>query len=180
MAVKTIKELMIPVSEYATVHKDATLYEAVAALEKAQSEFDKNRYHHRAILVLDEKDNVVGKLGQLAMLRALEPKYEHIELGRFGYSRKYMEALMDKFNLWEEPLDHICKKAFGNKVHHFMDKPAESELIDENASLSAAIHQLVMGWHQSLLVTEAGKIIGILRLTDVFHEVSLMMKACNP
>lgn len=179
MAVTTIKELMIPVSEYATVQKDATLYEAVAALEKAQAEFDKNRYLHRAILVLDEKDAVVGKLGQLDILRALEPKYELIELGRFGYSKKYMEALMDKFNLWEEPLDHICKKAFGNKIENFMEKPAESELIDEAASLSNAIHQLVMGCHQSLLVTRAGKAIGILRLTDVFHEVSGMIKACS-
>jgi predicted transcriptional regulator len=28
-----------------------------------------------------------------------------------------------------------------------------------------------MGHHQSLLVTRAGKIVGILRLTDVFGEI---------
>ena len=32
----SIKELMVPLSEYATVKEDATLYEAVLALEEAQ------------------------------------------------------------------------------------------------------------------------------------------------
>ena len=35
-----------------------------------------------------------------------------------------------------------------------------------------AIHQLVMGRHQSLLVTKGKDIVGILRLTDVFREIS--------
>ena len=32
----TVKELMVPLSEYATVSEDATLYEAVLSLEEAQ------------------------------------------------------------------------------------------------------------------------------------------------
>ena len=32
------------------------------------------------------------------------------------------------------------------------------------------IHQLVLGHHQSLLVTRGDKIVGILRLTDVFRR----------
>jgi len=35
----TVKELMVPLSEYAVVNKDATLYEAVVELEKSQEEF---------------------------------------------------------------------------------------------------------------------------------------------
>ena len=35
-----VKDLMVPLSEYATVSEDATLYEAVAELEKAQEEFN--------------------------------------------------------------------------------------------------------------------------------------------
>lgn len=64
------------------------------------------------------------------------------------------------------------------KVDNFVKPPTEGELIDENASLSDAIHQLVLGYHQSLLVTSGSKIIGVLRLSDVFHEVSVMMKEC--
>ena len=55
----SVKDLMVPLSEYATVTQDATLYEAVLALEEAQEKFeDKHtRYRHRAILVLDKDCN---------------------------------------------------------------------------------------------------------------------------
>jgi len=49
-----VKTLMVPLSEYATVAQDATLYEAILALENAQAEFDETRYRHRAMLVYDE------------------------------------------------------------------------------------------------------------------------------
>ena len=47
----TIKDLMVPLSEYATVSEDASLYDAVLSLEDAQEQFeDKHtRYRHRAI-----------------------------------------------------------------------------------------------------------------------------------
>ena len=49
MELITVEELIVPLEEYATVGKDATLYDAVMALEKAQGNFDNNRYLHRAI-----------------------------------------------------------------------------------------------------------------------------------
>ena len=49
---------------------------------------------------------------------------------------------------------------------------AMGEFVGENASLSVAIHQLLLGHHQSLLVTSDKDIVGILRLTDVFREIS--------
>ena len=58
-----------------------------------------------------------------------------------------------------------------------MYTPTEGEYIEENTSLDAAIHQLVMGARQSLLVTREEEIVGILRLTDVFGEVFQIMKS---
>ena len=75
----TVKELMVPLAEYATVPEDATLYEIVLALEEAQQEFDQSRYRHRAVLVFDQKRQVIGKISQLDILKALEPKYEQIK-----------------------------------------------------------------------------------------------------
>ena len=59
-----------------------------------------------------------------------------------------------------------------------MYAPTEGEYVDENASLGEAIHQLVMGRHQSLLVTKDKEITGILRLTDVFKEISTRISTC--
>jgi predicted transcriptional regulator len=59
-----------------------------------------------------------------------------------------------------------------------MHTPTEGEYVSEDASLEVAIHQLIMGHHQSLLVTRKKKIVGILRLTDVFAAVFHKMKEC--
>ena len=93
----SVKDLMVPLSEYATVTEDATLYDAVLSLEEAQEKFeDKHtRYRHRAILVLDKGGNVTGKLGQLDVLRALEPKYKDMVQGegshRYGFTKSIHE-----------------------------------------------------------------------------------------
>ena len=68
-----VKDLMVPLAEYATVSEEATLYDAVLALEKAQEAFDPKKQRHRAVLVFDKKNRIVGKLGQPDILRALGP-----------------------------------------------------------------------------------------------------------
>lgn len=183
MKKRTIKEIMIPFAEYAAVHQDATLYEAVLALEKAQQEFDQIRYYrHRAILVYDDNKRIVGKLSQLDVLKALEPKYKDVgdeAMHRFGLSKDYLSKLHEQFRLWDKPLNNLCQKAAKLKVKTIMYAPTEGECVSEDASLDEAIHQLVVGHHQSLLVTRGGAIVGILRLTDVFREVCEEIKACE-
>jgi CBS domain-containing protein len=55
----------------------------------------------------------------------------------------------------------------------------EGEYVREDATLDEAIHQLVIGHHQSLLVTRGEEIVGILRLSDVFREICNMIKECH-
>jgi CBS domain-containing protein len=180
----SVKDLMVPLSEYATVTEDATLYEAVLSLEEAQEKFeDKHtRYRHRAILVLDKSGDVVGKISQLDVLKALEPKYQDMIQGegshRFGFTKKFMQSMLEDFSLFASPLDDICRKAGEQPVIKFMGTPTEGEYVSEDASLDVAIHQFIMGQHQSLLVTAGKKIVGILRLTDVFAAVFHKMKEC--
>ena len=64
-------------------------------------------------------------------------------------------------------------------VKDIMYTPTEGEYVEEKASLGEAIHQLVMGHHQSLLVTKEDEIVGILRLVDVFKEICEGIKACE-
>ena len=180
----TVKELMVPLSEYATVTEDATLYDAVLSLEEAQENFeDKHtRYRHRAILILDKDGGVIGKLSQLDVLTALEPKYTDMIEGkgshRYGISKEFMKSVWEDYNLFADPLDDICRKAGEQNVKTFMYTPTEGEYVSEDASIDIAIHQLILGHHQSLLVSRDKKIVGILRLTDVFAAVFHKMKEC--
>jgi CBS domain-containing protein len=179
-----VKDLMVPLSEYATVTEDATLYESLLSLEEAQEKFeDKHtRYRHRAILILDKEGNVVGKLSQLDMIRALEPKYKDMLLGegshQYGFTKDFMKSMLEGYNLFANPLDDICRKAGEQTVNKLMSSPTEGEYVSEDASLDFAIHQFIMGNHQSLLVTGGEKIVGILRLTDVFATVFHKMREC--
>ena len=173
---------MVPLSEYATVTEGATLFEAVMALEEAQEEFDSDhsKYHHRAVLVLDKKGRVLGKLSQLNVLRALEPKDEQIkktfEINEFGFSSKFITALREQHRLAGVSLSLLCANAAKMNVEDYMKTPSEGECVEENTPLDTAIYQLVTGLHLSLLVTRDKEIVGVLRMSDVFAAVFHAMK----
>lgn len=182
MQTRKVKELMVPLEEYATVSEESSLYEAVLALEEAQDKFRKDRYTHRAILVYDKNRNIVGKLSQLDVIKGLESGYKNLDLSgvkHTGFSPEFIRSLIKTYDLWSKPLEEVCRKAPSIKVKEIMYTPTEGEYVREDATLNEAIHQLVMGKHQSLLVTTGEKIVGILRLTDVFLEIGEVMKACR-
>jgi CBS domain-containing protein len=187
MVMKTFKvaDLMVPLSEYATVNDAASLYDAVMALEKAQEKYTykHSQYRHRAILVLDKDGKVIGKISQIDVLRALEPKYDEILEGRglhgIGFSKRFIKSMLKDYALFDNPLRDICRKAAEKPVKKFMHTPQEGEFISEETTLDQAIHQFVIGNHQSLLVTRGEDIYGILRLTDVFTAIFHMMKECK-
>jgi CBS domain-containing protein len=183
MKKKLVNELMVPLAKYASVSQEDTLFEAVMALEKAQEKFDQSRYRHRAVLIYDNEGNIVGKVSQLDVLRALEPKYKAMDipgsLSRFGLTKRFQETMLNELRFWDKPMDDICRKASRIKVKEFMYTPSEGEYINEDETMDRAINQLVMGHHQSLLVMKDDKIVGILRATDVFMEIVRVMKACE-
>jgi CBS domain-containing protein len=183
MEIITVESLMVPIEEYATVSEDTTLYEAVKALEKAQEEQDRKRYHylHRAILVLDKNGEIEGKVSQLDVLMALEPKYKDMgnmkAISRAGFSADFLKSMMETVALCNIPFTDMCARAADLKVKEFMGSVSENEYVEADAALCEAVHIFVMGHHQSLLVTRDGEIIGILRLTDVFKEVFQTMES---
>lgn len=180
-----VSEVMVPLSEYATVPKGATLYEAVLALEAAQEQFeDKHtRYRHRAILVLNKKGNVLGKVSQMDVLRALEPRNDDTgqidAVSQFGFSPSFVQSVRKQHRLKSSPLTELCHKASQMRVEDVMQTPSEGEYIDEGASLDIAILQLTLGQHLALLVTRGKEIVGILRLSDAFAAVFHTMKECE-
>jgi CBS domain containing-hemolysin-like protein len=175
-----VKELMVPLEDYATVSVDATLREAVLALERAQQALDASRHKHRAILVLDEDRKVVSKITMKDILVALEPNYGKLEgidvLERSGYSPDLIKDMLEDNALWMEPLQFICERAAGLKLSDFIQAPSEDEYIDENATLGEATHQLIVQPYLSLLVISGDDVVGILRLSDVFAKICDIIK----
>ncbi|MEJ2725374.1 MAG: CBS domain-containing protein [Deltaproteobacteria bacterium] len=178
-----VKDMMVLIKEYATVNEDDNLYQAVLALEEAQQRFSRDRYKHRAVLVYGANNKVVGKLSQLDVIRGLESGYRKIGdlrgVEHSGFSSELIRSMIARYSLWQQPLEDICRRAPHIKVKSIMYSPTEGEYVDQEETLDQAIHQLVMGRHQSLLVTKGEEIVGILRLTDVFAEICSVIKTCR-
>lgn len=182
METKCVKDLMIPVSEYATIHQDATLYEAILTLQDYQKNVPENRQPYRAILVTDDRQHIIGKINHWGFLKALEPKYTLVndmeKLSRVGVSSDFVKSMMDQLRLWQDNFFDVSKRVQTIKVKDVMNPITES--IDENASIIEAIHRIVMWQTLSLLVLRGNQVIGILRLSDLYSEVvHYILDACK-
>lgn len=184
MKTRKVREIMIPISEYATVSEDASLYDAIKSLQDTQDNSLANPYPLVGMLVYDKSGKICGKISPLDIVRSLEPKYRllghsdplsTIGLSRFGLSPDFLKSLIDQYNLWDSPLEKLIDKASKLKVREFMYTPLEGEFVKVEAPLSEAIHQIVLGHHQSLLVMEGKEIVGVLRLVDIFAKVCELM-----
>lgn len=183
MKTKQVKELMIPISDYATVHEDASMSEAIRAFENEKKRYGKAPYRHHSLVVIDSNRHVVGRLSQVDMMHALEPRYNELGksrwIGKSVLSRKVLTTLREQFQLWEQPLEVMCQAVCTAKVKDHMQEPTEGEFVSETDTLNIAAHRIVMGHHHSLLVTRDKVIVGILRSTDLFNALYDMMTACK-
>jgi CBS domain-containing protein len=180
-----VKDLMVSIDEYATISEEASLYEAILTLEEAHRPYDKKRYKYRAILVQNKNKKIVGMLTDLEVLSGLEPAYKEIgdvrSMALSGMSQDFLKSLAENFQLWQKPLGDICGKAFKIKVKDIDYTTTKGNFIKEDATLDQAIHQLIVGYHQNVLVTRGKdkKIVGVLRLYDVFKKVASIIKRCK-
>ncbi len=177
---RKVKDIMIPLSEYATVNENDTLEKAIKTLYQSQKKISADAYKHRAILAYDKTGTITGKVSELDILKALEPKYSlfgHTDylakmgLSRFGLSNDFLHSLIENYDLWDENCESLVKKTKNRKVKEIMYSPQEGEYVNEDITIPEAIHQFIMGHHQSLLVLKQDKVIGILRLTDIFKLI---------
>ena len=173
MKTKLVKDLMIPADLYPTIDEDATMLEAVVALRKAQENVPPGQQPFRAVLVVNKQKKIVGKIGHLSFLKALEPKYNQVfdidKLTRANMSSMYLETMLGHYNLWDDSADNICQIAKSSLARDIMQPVIEN--IDENEPLLKAIHRIIMWQSLSVLVTRGNEIVGILRLSDVYDEV---------
>lgn len=197
-----VKDLLVPFSQCPKVSQDATLRDAVLSLEATRLRGDPWEYRPRVILVHDSDERIVGTIRHFEVLRALEPKYTKVVesldddrrsvleslhstplditdktvLFTLGLDADKVKYLMEEFHLWEDPLRELGRRAAVLRVRDIMTVPGEGEMIDSEAPLNKAIHQLLMGNYLSLVVHGPEGFRGILRLSDVFNEACSAIK----
>jgi len=171
---KYVLDIMLPIDEYAIVSEEATLYDAFLTLHEAQRKLPPDRQPHRAVLVVNKENKIVGKLGHLGFLKALEPGYKNLGqldlISKAGLTKEFITSMMKNYNLLQDDLDDIRHRTKKIKMKDVM-RPA-TEQVDVNDTINEAIHKIIMWQVLSVLVAKDGKVVGILRLSDLFDEVS--------
>ena len=172
---KYVRELMIPLHEYALVNHNATLREAIKMLKQAQARpISMDRLPPRAVLIVDDDEKVIGQVELMDVLKSLEPKYSMLgdvsALSRAGVNEELIKSLIDNLRFWQGNLRDACNRVRSMSVTEIMHPLKES--LDENTLLSDAIHRVVVWQTARSLVTRKGEVVGVLRLADLFAEVA--------
>lgn len=174
---KRVKDIMVPLDRYGLVPQDATLVEAVRVLQKAQKNRDRDRQPFRAVLIIDEDRNVIGKLGELAFLKALEPKRnvqgDVRRMSDAGVSDQAINMLMSHYEFFQDKLSTLCMRAKDVRVKEVMHPITES--IDADILLGEAIPKMILWDTLSVIVTSKGKTVGLLRISDICQEIAAQM-----
>lgn len=176
-----VRDLMISAADFPKISDSASLFEALSALEKAQDAFLAREARQRIMLVEDGKNRIIGKISPIDLFKGLEKKYNQVNvektLDKFGL--KYIWSTMRKdYNLWESPFKDLCQKAGDVHVKDFANIPNEGQTVNADDTLSKCFHLFVVNRHDTLFVMEKNEFIGMLRFSDVYREVSQVMKEC--
>ncbi len=169
---------MVLLDEYPIVDSSATVLDAVNRLSESRRKSDPDRQPFQAVLVADKNGNIVGKIGQMALLRALEPK-SHVAcdqntLNRAGVGDAAMETTLRHFRSLQLGLLEMCIGAATLPVRIIMHPFKEH--IDVSAPICEVIHKMRMWQTLSVLVTDKDRPIGLVRLVDLCDEVMEQMR----
>lgn len=160
---------MIPVDEYPSVRDRAPLHEAIEVMKESHLDVGGRRSLPRALLVFDEIGVLVGYIRRRDIMRGLEPRF--LVSRPLEYRRKLFEVDVDP-NLSELTHDRVIKG-----LRQQVDTPVSDVMQPIEAILSADDHVMKavyeMVWMDVALipVVDEGKLVGVVRSVDVFHEL---------
>jgi CBS domain-containing protein len=158
---KSAADLIIPLEDYPHIPYWYTLRQAMAIVREATVKFE-GGFEPRAVLVFDEHYQLMGILTLRDIIVGLEPRFLH-ETGLIKMDPS-LTVLMGDF----------C----GPKMKEASQKPVSEVMspikvtIQGNDSVAKAIFTMIKENVGLLPVMREGKVAGMLRLSDLFGEIS--------
>jgi len=177
-----VRDLMVPADRFPKISCRTSFYEAVRALEIAQQKFMAGEAEQRILLVEDDEHKIIGKLSPIDLLRGLETNYSRVvaekTLSRYGFGNIW-KTIQEDYNLWGDPFHDLCRKAAQVQIQDFLKGPSEGQTVGVDDLMAKCFHLFVMNRHDSLFVVDGDRIVGLLRFSDVYREVSRTMTECH-
>jgi DNA-binding NarL/FixJ family response regulator len=158
---KKVKDLMIPLEDYPHIPYWFTLRQAMAIVREAAIKFE-GSFEPRAVLVFDEKYQLMGMLTLRDIIRGLEPK--------FAQDRGIIKA--------DPNLAVLMGDMFGPNMREQSQKPVSEVMspikitVNGEDPITKALFLMIsenVGMMPVLLVK---KVVGMVRMSDLFKEIS--------
>lgn len=148
---KKIKDLIIPLSDYPHMPYWGTLKEAIVQLNVAYET------GHHTVLVFDEAYKLVGMLLQKDILKGLEPRF----------AQHYEEGVPIA---WDDLMQIGSEQRLDQPIKAFMSEVTARLDIEDN--IMKASHVMLHKGAYLLPVMEGTKLVGVVRMGDLFHEIT--------
>ncbi|HUT11314.1 MAG TPA: response regulator [Thermoguttaceae bacterium] len=165
-----VKHIMSPLSSFDTIHEDRTVDDAIDVILRGFTQTlttsTLRETLHRSILVQDKNDEVIGIITFTDLLRGLQPPYM-----RLLTEKPPMADALGLESLNYSGMFTIMARDLGSKtVREIM--PDTPPVIDADANLMEVATRFLDLNLRRLLVTQGGKIVGVIREQDLFFEMA--------
>ncbi len=172
MATKRAGDIMIPLDQYPHIPYWFTLRQAIAEIELSTIEYDGRKSLPRALLVFDEKYELVGVLRRRDILGGLEPRFAQRRSSTPEGQRHWFDIDVDPnlLDLSNGASTEMMQKQAELQVEEFMQPIGDT--VDVNDPLAKVVYKMLNTDVALLPVLRDQKVVGVVRSVDVFHEVA--------
>ena len=158
---KRVGDIMKPIEEYARVTANSTVKDAILVLKQSFCPDDSSQCRHRTILVSDDGGTPVGVLTFSTLIKTVEPRFMKVD-----------QWAVPVF--WEGLFTERCREEAQKKVGDIMI-PIRFISLDAEDSMIKAVHAMLKHKLGSLPVLKDNTVVGMVRVTEIFHEISDMV-----
>ena len=167
---RSVTDIMIPIERYTCVQATSTVREGIEALRKSAENFVSSglimESGHRAVLVFDGEE-LVGVLTMRNLIQALLPSHLLDGTGSLLDCTKYSPLFWSGFFSARVPALET------REVREIMNPRAP--VVHCTANLMEVAHLLCEENRRRVAVEKDGRIIGVVREQELFHELSRQM-----
>jgi len=161
---KRVKDLMIPLEDYPHIPYWFTLRQAMAIVREAAIKFE-GSFEPRAVLVFDEKYQLMGILTLRDIIKGLEPNF-------------LKETSLVKM---DPSLTVLLGDLLGPQMKEHSQRPVSEVMspiqatVDGNAPIAKALYLMIKENVGLMPVIQDSKVTGMIRLSDLFNEVATLV-----
>ena len=172
MIKKRAADIMIPINKYPNIFHGVTIREAIAEFEQAFLNVDDCQSLPRALLVIDERHNLIGMIRRRDILKALEPRF--MQKVPHHHQKEYLdiEADPDLVALSSGKLIKTMRAQANQNIDDIMLPADLMFTADINDHIAKIVYIMALKDLNLLPVMKDGKVVGVVRSVDVFHEVA--------